>query len=74
MADTRGIAGTRKGDRIKITALATHEEENGLRVGDVHTVEHCGLADRTLYCTVAGSDVALVYSIGDRWTVLREPL
>jgi len=64
---------TRKGDRIRITAVAHPDDEHDLTVGAEHTVSYVGaVPSGAIWVSLAGGGVtpALVSSIGDRWTVV----
>jgi len=64
---------TKKGDRIRITAVATSHDEATLAVGAEHVVAYVGgVPSGAIWVCVDGGGVipALVSSIGDRWTVL----
>jgi len=62
---------TRPGDLIQITNVAHPDVEDRLRVGERHTVEYVGSTTSGTYVTLVGQPVALVESVGDRWTVLE---
>ncbi|MEJ7846267.1 MAG: hypothetical protein WKF93_11550 [Acidimicrobiales bacterium] len=70
MSDTRGMATTKVGDRVRITAVAVDRHLDHV-VGAEYTVASTGRSlSGTIWIDVGGDYSVLVSNLGDRWTVL----